>query len=285
MAKQSKRPKKQKALQRRRHRQMLMLLALVIAVTCVVGGLAVYGTNNRDKATAAHKVQQLSYDAHWYDGSNTTPISMIAKPPSLPDYTIPPVVDGLAPVLSHIPTQRSVVFLGIDDGENKQAFELTMMKENNVKASLFLADVFIKDNPQFFRGFIEAGSLIEDHSMSHNTAMSKLSYDEQVKEICGQDDKAQALYGRRPVLFRPPGGDYNRDTQRAAADCGMKAVVQWIAKANGGSMQYQIGDTLRPGDIVLMHFRPEFKDDMQAFLNAQNAAGLHTELLEDWLSP
>jgi hypothetical protein len=61
----------------------------------------------------------------------------------------------------------------------------------------------------------------------------------------------------------------------------MKAVVTWIAKANGGSMQYQIGNGLRPGDIVLMHFRPEFKQDLQAFINAQDAAGLHTELLED----
>jgi hypothetical protein len=48
-------------------------------------------------------------------------------------------------------------------------------------------------------------------------------------------------------------------------------------------MQYQIGNGLRPGDIVLMHFRPEFRSDMQAFVDAENAAGLHTELLEDWL--
>jgi len=69
--------------------------------------------------------------------------------------------------------------------------------------------------------------------------------------------------------------------RQAAYDCGMKAVVTWIAKANGGSMQYQIGDKLRAGDIVLMHFRPEFKSDLQAFVDAEKAAGLHTELLED----
>ena len=63
----------------------------------------------------------------------------------------------------------------------------------------------------------------------------------------------------------------------------MKAVVLWIAKANGGSMQYQVGNRLRPGDIVLMHFRPEFAQDMQAFVDAEKAAGLHTVLLEDWI--
>ena len=48
-------------------------------------------------------------------------------------------------------------------------------------------------------------------------------------------------------------------------------------------MQYQVGHSLRAGDIVLMHFRPEFAKDMKAFVDAETAAGLHTELLEDWL--
>jgi peptidoglycan/xylan/chitin deacetylase (PgdA/CDA1 family) len=94
-------------------------------------------------------------------------------------------------------------------------------------------------------------------------------------------DYVQQQFGRRPIFFRPPGGAYSNTMRRAAADCGMKAVVTWIAKANGGSMQYQIGDHLRPGDVVLMHFRPEFKQDMQAFLDAMTVAGLHTELLEN----
>lgn len=212
--------------------------------------------------------------------------SATPPPPSAPphDYVIPPVTDGEAPILSRIPTNQPVVFLGIDDGANKQAFELDLMKQYHIRASLFLADRFIKDNPAFFKGFVPAGSLIENHTL-HHALLPQLSYDEQVAEICGQADKEAQEYGRRPVLFRPPGGEYNSDTPRAAAACGMKAVVLWIAKANGGSMQYQVGASLRPGDIVLMHFRPEFADDMKAFVDAADAAGLHTELLEDWLAP
>ena len=197
------------------------------------------------------------------------------------DYKIPAIADGKAPVIRRLPTQEPVVFLGIDDGANKQAFELDVMRQNNVKASLFLANSFIHSNPDFFKDFVAAGSLIENHSVSHRL-FTNLSYDEQVKEICGQADLEAQQFGRRPILFRPPGGAYNEDTQRAAATCGMKAVVLWIAKANGGSMQYQVGTKLRPGDIVLMHFRPEFKDDMQAFLDAAKASGLHTELLSEW---
>lgn len=199
------------------------------------------------------------------------------------DYTIPPVVNGLAPVIIHIPTKESVVFLGIDDGANKQDFELQLMKDNHIKASLFLANRFISTNPGFFKDFVTAGSLVEDHTIDHKL-LSNLSLAEQKDEICGEADLLTTQFGRRPILMRPPGGDYNIDTQRAAAACGMKAVVNWIAKANGGAMQYQNGHALHPGDIVLMHFRPEFAADMKAFVAAETAAGLHTELLEDWLT-
>ena len=200
----------------------------------------------------------------------------------IPGYTIPPVSGGLAPLLSTIPTTQPVVFLGIDDGRDKLPTDLPIMKHNHIKASLFLANHLIEDNPNFFKDFITAGSYVEDHSVSH-VQLSKLSYARQRQEICEEADLQTQQFGRRPVLFRPPYGDYNTDTRRAAADCGMKAVVLWIAKANGGSMQYQVGDHLRPGDIVLMHFRPEFAQDMQAFVQAEKAAGLHTVLLEDWL--
>lgn len=198
------------------------------------------------------------------------------------DVSVPGIQAGLAPVISRLDTQEPVVFLGIDDGANKQPFELQMLKDHHIKASLFLADRFIRSDPGFFKDFVAAGSWVENHTIDHRL-LSQLTYEEQKQQICGEADLQARQFGRRPVLFRPPGGDYNTDTQRAAAACGMKAVVLWVAKANGGSMQYQVGQKLRSGDIVLMHFRPEFKQDMQAFLEAQNAAGLHTELLEDWL--
>lgn len=212
-------------------------------------------------------------------------ISAMEPPfPSKHDYILPAISNGLAPVISRIPTKEPVVFLGIDDGVYKQPFELQLMQDNHIKASLFLANRFIRDDPNFFQPFIQEGSLIEDHTLDHKL-LSSLGYDQQRQEICDMADLEQQEFGRRPVLFRPPGGSYNTDTQRAAADCGMKAVVLWIAKANGGSMQFQIGHQLRAGDIVLMHFRPEFRQDMQAFMDAEGSAGLHTELLEEWINP
>jgi peptidoglycan/xylan/chitin deacetylase (PgdA/CDA1 family) len=203
-------------------------------------------------------------------------------PPIVHDVWIPPVADGVAPLVRRIPTSEPVVFLTIDDGAYKDPFEVQMLKDNRVRASLFLAHGFIRDNPTFFSAFLPAGSLIENHSITHRP-MPRLSYDEQVGEICGQADLLQQQYGRRPVLFRPPGGAFNANTLRAAATCGMRGVVHWFATVDNGAMHYQVGHALRPGDIVLMHFRPAFRADLEAFLAAAQAAGLHTELLEDWL--
>ncbi len=206
-------------------------------------------------------------------------------PPALaPDYKLPPIKDGMAPVITTIPTKQKIVFLGIDDGAFKDQIVIEAMSQNHIKASLFLSKAFIANNPDFFKQLTAQGSIVEDHTLGHDTKMTTTEgYQQQKNEICGMADYIEQHYGKRPQLFRPPGGAYSNTMRRAAADCGMKAVITWIAKANGGSMQYQIGNKLRPGDIVLMHFRPEFKRDMQAFVDAETAAGLHTELLEDLL--
>ncbi|MDQ6754348.1 MAG: polysaccharide deacetylase family protein [Actinomycetota bacterium] len=204
-------------------------------------------------------------------------------PAVVPDFALPPVTGGLVPVLTRIPTQQRVVFLTIDDGANKTAQEVELLRTNGIKATLFLAQAFIGGNPDFFKGFTADGSLVEDHSIGHLLNLAQLPYAQQKAEICGMADYEQQHYGRRPILFRPPGGPYTTVMRKAAADCGIKAIIDWEAKANAGHMDYQYGTVLRPGEIVLMHFRPEFAADFNAFLAAQKAAGLQVVLLEDYL--
>ena len=201
-----------------------------------------------------------------------------------PTTTATSVPTALAPVIARITTTQPVVFLTIDDGVHRADDELPIMQANDVHASLFLVNAVIHRDPGFFVPFVAAGNLVENHSISHRE-MSQLSYAEQVAEICGEAALQVQQFGRRPVFFRPPEGAYNSDTQRAAAACGMRAIVTWVATIDHGALHYQLARTLRPGDIVLMHFRPEFRSDLEAFVNAMHAQGLHTELLENWLAP
>lgn len=202
---------------------------------------------------------------------------------SKPDAVIPQASAGYVPILYRLKTTQPVVFLTIDDGAIKGDDFMNYLKQKHLVASLFLADAFISDNPGYFKTFADNGMPIEDHTLSHNLQFYKQPLAYQQQEICGMADEIHQTYGRRPTLFRPPGGAFTSVTQQAAANCQMRAIVHWHAKVNGGAMQYQDGDGLQPGDIVLMHFRTDFKADVDAFVKELDRQKLHTELLEDWV--
>ena len=262
-----------------------MLLALT-----ALGGWLVHVRDHHDDIAEAAAQQKAAAQLSTFDRKTIPapppPKSQVpvALPPIQTDYKIPPITDGVAPVLSRIPTKESVVFLGIDDGIYPDPQAAKLMQDNSVNASLFLTNKYIVNNPSYFANVAQAsGSLIEDHTLDHHL-MTTLSYDQQKQEICDTADKYTTLFSRRPILFRPPGGAYDLDTQKAAAACNMKAIIMWDVTVNNGALQYQVGHQLRAGDIVLMHFRTTFVEDMQAFIDAAKAQGLHTELLENWTS-
>jgi peptidoglycan-N-acetylglucosamine deacetylase len=257
----------------KRTRQALFVAPIALALAWLV-------TPYTGSVTTARALDASRRAAATSTTSTSTTTTTTTRPQR--DVAIPPVENGLAPVLARLPTQQPVVFLGIDDGAHRQPYELELLRQHGVRASLYLANSFIHAEPEFFVPFVRAGYPVQNHSLTH-TLMPRLSYAEQVREICGSADLQAQQFGARPIFFRPPGGAYNTATRRAAATCGMRAIVTWIAKANAGRMEYQLGHALRPGDIVLMHFRPEFRADLQAFVDALAAAGLRTELLEDWV--
>ncbi|WP_405999082.1 hypothetical protein [Streptomyces sp. NBC_00829] len=113
-------------------------------------------------------------------------------------------------VVNRVPTDDRVVFLTVDEGAARDPQFMRMAGELNLPVSMFRT----------------AG----------RPELPTLSYEGQRAEICGQ---------RRRWLFHPPHGAYNADTLRAAADCGVRAVVvgrEFHERARG--------ERLRPGDIV-----------------------------------
>lgn len=262
----------------RRRKVVIIVMGVVLLIGLAVGWLWYQGwltTKDTSDPVVVTPVHQVAPSPEPVPVEDPVPTALI------PDYILPAASGGLAPVIWRIPTELPVVYLTIDDGANKTQEEVDLLKQHNLKATLFLAHTFIQSDPDFFKATIANGAIVENHSLNHDVNMSTKSYEYQKAEICGMADLIEQYYGRRPTLFRPPGGAYTDITRQAAHDCGMTAVVTWIAKANGGAMQYQVGSSLRPGDIVLMHFRPEFQKDLTAFLQAMDAAGLQTELLED----
>lgn len=206
-----------------------------------------------------------------------------AVPQFASDFKLPPIQNGLVPVITRVATKQPVVFLTIDDGVTKRPEAIALLKQYGYPITMFLAKNFVQDNPDFFRDLMRAGDFIENHTVSHDTSMSTKAYSYQLAEIQGMQEYAKATFGRRPTLFRPPGGAYSNTMRKACADAGIRALIDWETKSNAGKMDYQYGNGLRPGDIVLMHFRPEFASDLEAFRAAQLAAGLTVVNLERFI--
>jgi peptidoglycan/xylan/chitin deacetylase (PgdA/CDA1 family) len=195
----------------------------------------------------------------------------------------PPVIAGSVPVIRQIPTDKPYVFITVDDGAVQDPSALRLIQQSGAHPVLFLNQMYVKGHEAYFRAILDAsGAVLGDHTMNHPDLRGK-PFEFQRNEICGDADYFQHALGQRPTLFRPPFGSFDATTLKAAAACGMHASVQWTATVNDGVVRFQVGRKLRPGDIVLMHFRKTFTADYTAFLNRAKMDGLTPVPLADFL--
>ncbi|MFC5215473.1 polysaccharide deacetylase family protein [Streptomyces coerulescens] len=196
---------------------------------------------------------------------------------------------GLPPVFTTIPTKQRVVFLTIDDGAEKDPAFLRMMSDLQLPYTAFLSNYVIEDDYGYFGRMQRSGVVLNNHTL-HHPYLPALSYRGQQHEICRMQEIIEERYGKRPLLFRPPFGNYDGATLRAAKSCGIKYVPLWNEEVFVDHWEYREWDRkIRPGDIVLTHFRGRndwkgtMPDMIRRFLNKVTAEGYAVARLEDYL--
>ncbi|MFC9815719.1 polysaccharide deacetylase family protein [Streptomyces virginiae] len=186
----------------------------------------------------------------------TAPVQYAPKPAQKPQ--IPKAAPGKVPVIDRIPLPagEKIVFLTFDDGAEKDPEFLKMAADLKLPISMFLTDSVASSDYGHFEKLRDNGSAstVNNHTLTHPN-LRTLSFEAQKKEICGQQDKLEKRFGQRPPLFRPPFGNYNDDTLRAASECGVSSVLLWRVSMQINNFQYAQGSALQPGDIILAHFR------------------------------
>ncbi|MDQ0959702.1 peptidoglycan/xylan/chitin deacetylase (PgdA/CDA1 family) [Streptomyces sp. B4I13] len=252
---------------------------------------ALYGYAARLRA--AHQAR-VAAAGHW--GLRKVPLTPPAPPARKPEITTRKGFEvddheelGLPPVFTRVPTEDRVVFLTIDDGAEKDPAFLRMMSELEIPYTAFLSDYLIKDDYGYFKEMQDRGAALNNHTL-HHPYLPALSYARQKHEICGMQEVIRKRYGTRPALFRPPFGNYDQDTLRAAKSCGVRYAPLWDEEVFVDHWAYREGDRdLHPGDIVLSHFRGrgEWKGTMpdlvRRFLDKVTAKGYAVARLEDYL--
>ncbi|MFI8949250.1 polysaccharide deacetylase family protein [Streptomyces sp. NPDC053750] len=195
---------------------------------------------------------------------------------------------GLPHVVDHVRTTDRVVFLTYDDSAERDPGLTDLIRERRLPVTLFLTDTVAGPAYGHFARLRSVGASLQNHTLDHRS-LRGLPYAGQRAEICGQQGKLRSRFGVRPHLFRPPYGTFDTTTLRAAADCGIEALVLWRAALDAdGALTFARGEhRLRPGDIVAVDpdhpTAANLAPRTERLLKTIEQQGLRVGRLEDYL--
>lgn len=290
-------PAEQGTSRRRPSRLVTVLLLIVAGAVCSTIDLrTLESEDGRPGGLAANAgglltPQQLSVAAAKW-GLDRPPLAAPPRPAVKPALETPSGFfrgPGLIPAITRIPTTDKVVFLTIDDGTEKDPQFASMASELGVPFSAFVTDSAIRGDYAYFRDLHARGHAIHNHTLTH-PQLTRLEPEEQRAEICGQQDVVQREFGTRPALFRPPFGEFDRDTLEIARECGVRVAPLWSEEAFPNRLEYRRADRkLHPGDIILTHFNGprqwggSMTDMLRLVLRKVTEQGMALARLEDYL--
>ena len=156
------------------------------------------------------------------------------------------------------------IALTFDDGPSlaKTPALLDALDTARAPATFFVVGSRAVEAPAMLRRMAKRGDEVENHSFTHPN-MNLLLLPEAESEIVRGSVVIQALTGKQPHFFRPPGGNASPAVQRLAQSNGL-SVAYWTVDAvhyedlgsPGGLVNYILAH-VHSGSIVLMHNGPD----------------------------
>lgn len=134
---------------------------------------------------------------------------------------------------------------------------LDILDEYEVKTTFFLVGFWVDRYPHLVKEINDRGHEVQNHSSTH-PHMSKLTAEQIASELNKTGKKIYDITGDRPILFRPPFGDYNNTLILAAKECGYY-TIQWDVDSLDWKelgvepVVDRVSRNIKPGSIVLFH--------------------------------
>ena len=126
-----------------------------------------------------------------------------------------------------------------------------------VKATFFVVGDWVRKYPESVKALFDAGHEVMNHSNTHEH-MPQLSSQQIIDDLNACNDEIEAVTGVRPILFRPPYGDY--DNHSIETVCGMKMYpIQWDVDSldwkdlAASEIVERVTQKVQAGSIVLFH--------------------------------
>ena len=134
---------------------------------------------------------------------------------------------------------------------------MDILDKYSVKTTFFVVGEWVDQFPESVRALAEAGHEIMNHSDTH-PHFPQLSPEDMTRELNACSDKIEAITGVRPILFRPPYGDYDDKVVSTARSAGMFSI-QWDVDSldwkeiPADEITQRVTSKVGPGSIVLFH--------------------------------
>lgn len=143
---------------------------------------------------------------------------------------------------------------GNDDTETL----INILKEYEVPATFFVVGAWVDKYPESVKQLADAGHQIQNHSNTH-AHMPQLSKKQMIDELESCNKKIEAICGVKPILFRPPYGDYDNVMVETVESVAMYPIqwsvdsLDWKENATAESICNRVVSKVKPGSIVLFH--------------------------------
>jgi chitin deacetylase len=173
-------------------------------------------------------------------------------------YNVPSRFQGAVVEVVKLPQSQKVIALTFDDGPWPHSTDqvLSILKENNIKATFFMIGQNVKSNPALAKQVVAGGHVVGNHTWHHwyhylNTQAAAYEIDHTTAII-------QQTTGVKTDLFRPPGGIMNNGVVAYARNS-KYTIIMWSSDSSDYShpgvsaLIHNIFKTAKPGGIVLMH--------------------------------
>ncbi|OMF32191.1 polysaccharide deacetylase [Paenibacillus sp. FSL H8-0548] len=165
-------------------------------------------------------------------------------------------------IVWEVPTKDKKLSLTFDDGPYPEMTNkiLDLLKKYNAKATFFVLGNKVERYPETIKREIAEGHEVANHTFNHVYFQRSISQATIKEEIVRTENALEALTGKKPLLFRPPGGYYNEQSIQIAKALGYTTIMwSWHQDTNDwkspgvDKIVNKVLNNARNGDIVLLH--------------------------------
>jgi peptidoglycan-N-acetylglucosamine deacetylase len=183
-------------------------------------------------------------------------------------------------IVTKAETTEKVVALTFDDGPTDNTDEiLSILKEENVKATFFVTGREIEENFEEAKKLAEAGHEIGNHSYSHKRMVLKIpSFIKNEIEITDELIRKAGYEGT--IQFRPPNGKklivlprYLDKHDRKTILWNMEPDSYPEIASDSEKIVMHVNENIEPGSIILLHVMYDSREE-----SMKSVKGIITEL-------